>query len=471
MVVEELGSAGELREENEDIAELYSGFSAATCSRSWRLSFFARRIKRCGDISKATGDEFLGYAIIKADDVPSLGKSFRVYESVIRASRHQHNCIHGAPACTCRIAGCEFEIEGYPYAQQNGITNSCAHVSLRTATARFNPLSFRRMNEIARVRGRERRLDSKQLEAIVEESGARWYTLDLVQKPPDELFHKYIYGSIESGYPAIVLISPARSGELHALPIFGHTFSEDTWVPRAESSYFRVGAQTSYISSEAWLSMYIGHDDNWGSNFCIPRGYLRARRQCQKLGGNPLCPLEEERFSNVMATFPVGTEMSSVRAEVIGADYLFTILPQMPQYAGRWGQRLQEYAGDNLLVLRPVLIGLRQYAAHLAKVRSWSWECVGERIVRDLEHAPDHKLWMVELSVPELFSANRRKVGEVLLWAEKPAGSKRDFRSFAFARLPGCLAFYDGGGANMPRYNFFPTGVVGHVELFGCEDP
>jgi hypothetical protein len=77
---------------------------------------------------------------------------------------------------------------------------------------------------------------------------------------------------------------------------------------------------------------------------------------------------------------------------------------------------------------------------------------------------------MIELSVPELFSANLRKVGEVLVRAEVLPKVDRDLGSFALARLPGYFALLDGGNPTHPRYKFIPSGAEGHVELIGCED-
>ena len=97
-------------------------------------------------------------------------------------------------------------------------------------------------------------------------------------------FQKLLYGSIESGFPGIIFFRTVE-GDCHAIPIFGHTFNEDTWVPNAELSYFKVGSDTMYIPSESWVSMFIAHDDNFGSNFCIPHRFLSAKRICEKEAG------------------------------------------------------------------------------------------------------------------------------------------------------------------------------------------
>jgi hypothetical protein len=78
-------------------------------------------------------------------------------------------------------------------------------------------------------------------------------------------------------------------------------------------------------------------------------------------------------------------------------------------------------------------------------------------------------LWMVELSVPDLFAANRRKVAEVLILTRTEPGSSRDLRSFLLARVPGCFVTYAGGDAERATFKFPPSGVSGHVPLYGCE--
>jgi hypothetical protein len=54
-----------------------------------------------------------------------------------------------------------------------------------------------------------------------------------------------LYGSVESGYPALVVFDAGNGNQKHVIPIIGHTFNEDTWVPRADLAYFSVGATLS----------------------------------------------------------------------------------------------------------------------------------------------------------------------------------------------------------------------------------
>jgi hypothetical protein len=168
---------------------------------------------------------------------------------------------------------------------------------------------------------------------------------------------------------------------------------------------------------------------------------------------------------------PKEVKLNPVRAEVIGADYLFTILPQLPPDKNLWARRLLFYAKSHLLVLRPYLLNASEYTVHLARVRDWRGKRLQTELISALKvNLTKERLWMIELSVPELFSTNLRKVGEVLVRAEVLPAVKRDLGSFVLARLPGYFALLAGGTPKNPQYQFIPSGAEGHVELIGCED-
>ncbi len=478
MVIEEIGKADDLDEENDDIRKSYPDFNQ---SESFRLSFFTKVFSTKRGLITADNNEFIGYAIVKTDKISSSLEKSRIYESVIPSSRHPNNFIRGKQKWACCVSNNIFEIDGYLYAQQNNITNVCAHVALRTAAARYRKLdmSYREMNNLVGIDHVKKKanagLDTKEMVQILEAAGARCFVGDYTNANyAPAPFQKYLYGSIESGFPAIVFFGTTLGVDsFHAIPVFGHTFNEDTWVPNADFSYFKVGAGTRYIPSESWLSMFIAHDDNWGSNFCIPRMYLNTKRICDQLEPNPqLCPIGTERVAYVIATVPKTIKMNPINAEVIGADYLFSILPQMPAVDNPWDKRLEYYANKDMLVLRTIIITGSDYARHLFEVTDWH----GRKIRRDMiqilkKYLQDEFYWLIELSVPELFPANRRKIAEVLIRAKKEVGPQydRDISSFVIARLPGQFVLYESGGSSNPKYKFIPSGVSSHVALYGCE--
>lgn len=478
-VIEEIAESEDLQQENEDIKKRYPTFSS---TKTFRITFHTRQFSTIDEFSNANQEDFIGYVIIKEDNIPGIGPKVRVYESVLKPSRGVNNFIRGQPEWRCLVAGKIFKISGYLYAQQNNITNVCAHVALRTAASRFHKsgdMTYREMNQligidhvnrkVGRVDNGSLGLDTVEMTAILEAAGARTIVVDytVASRSLDIApFQKVLYGSIESGFPSIVVFQTADEPNVcHAIPVFGHTFNEDTWVYRAELLYFKVGAQTSYIPSESWVSMYIAHDDNWGSNFCVPRIYLHTRSYCDKVQEQE-CQMDKGCVLYVIGTYPKEILMNALQAEVIGADYLFTILPQLPDLSEVWRKRLCEYAVNNQLILRPILLKAQDYSKHMANISDWHKRKLGF----DFSARGDHWVWMVELSVPELFSANRRKVGDVILDAESKPKLERDFKSFIFARLPGYFALYRKGEPTNPVYDFIPCDLKSHVELYGCEE-
>ena len=485
LVSEGLPEAGDLREENEDLRKRCGGLRS---SMAVRLGLFSKRFRTWRGLHTARNEDFLGYVIVKIDDIPSVGKRSRVYESVLRPSRHDNNFVRGTQTWPCQVGGNRFEVDGYVYAQQNGLTNICAHVALRSAAARFHPagdMSYREMNKLLGVDhttarwGIERKgMSFPDMLRVLRASGAECFSgeyPDSANNFPDSPFQKFIYGSVESGYPAIAMFGTVhRAG--HAIPFFGHTFNEDTWVPSAERAYFTVGPQTRYIPSESWVSMYLAHDDNFGSNFCVPRGYLHELRQCAATSQG-FCDQDLQKCDIVVAavgTLPGGVAVDPIEAEVIGADYLSMILKQERQeqrpYAGVWAARLDGYEANHMLVYRPILVDKWAYLSHLKTIRDWDYRGVTLADQRDLAaRTPDDMLWLVELSIPELFSANRRKLAEVVLHAGIDPGTTRSMSNFVHARLPGSFVLYKGGGPPNPEFRFRKTRVQGHVELFGTE--
>jgi hypothetical protein len=481
MVSELLDNSEDLSEEDEDIAIRYPQF---TGSKTWRLSFFSKPISDPRDLVDTDNDDFLGYAIVRQVNLPGIREVPWIFESVIRPIRHENNFIHGTKIWNCSVAGYVYSIDGPLYAQQNDMTNCCAHVALRTAAVCYHSagdMTYREMNSIVGVDHRTKKiggadgrgLSSNEMVTILEHIGAKCFVGAYVGinsgfTPPP--FQKYIYGSIESGNPAIVFFGTMEKDSFHVIPIHGHTFNEDTWVPSAESEYFKVGDNTQYIPSDSWVSMFIGHDDNFGSNYCIPRHYLRTPSRKMMQDTAKTNELLKGKVAYVIGTIPAGIKTDPIKAEVIGADYLFSIRRQLPDDGNLWVRRLAFFADESLMVLRPVLIDFADYMTHLKSAEGWLGDKVKPEWFEALKFFEDlGDIWMIELSVPELFSANRRKVGEVLVRADIAPGTGRNMKSFILARLPGYFVLYEKGGATNPQYSFIPSGVPDHIKLFNQE--
>src|SRR5205814_2756945 len=123
-------------------------------------------------------------------------------------------------------------------------------------------------------------------------------------------------------------------------------------------------------------------------------------------------------------------------------DYLADLLnePRIHRLAkkSRWMSRLLSEAVKQRVVVRPVRMSAALYVQHLMDARDWKYRrefrvnCEGIR--RYLELREIDRLWIIELSAPELFPINQRKVGEIVLDASSSATPYR-YQPFIFARL------------------------------------
>jgi hypothetical protein len=481
IVVEEIEKAGDIQEENEDLKIFHDkNFHK---SATYRLSFFSEFISTKRGLTSVRDSAFLGYAVVKQDYVPGNGRHTRVYESVICKSNHPNNFVRGCPDWKTLVGNRLFGVAGYLYAQQNNATNVCAHVALRTAAGRFHPdgdLSYRQMNRLIGVDHVKRKvggpkgtgLRSNEMETILEAAGSSCFVANYTLTNPDILpvpFQKCIYGSIESGYPALVAFRITAPAEMHhVIPLFGHTFNEDTWVPDADFSYFRIG-KTRYVPSESWLSMFVGHDDNWGSNICIPRHYLQGVGKSNRRGS---ARNAFRRVDLVLGTFPKGVRIDAITAEAIARDYLSPLLELYAQKNTDWGRRLLHSLKTSRIVLRPVLLSLREYLQHLELLTDWSGNRVGNSIHRQVSQqaTPETLVWMIEVSLPNLFPANRRKVGEVLLFSQKEITPERNFHSFILGRVFGDFVLRKDPKNLNSTFQLHTSSLASHVELYGCEE-
>lgn len=505
MVFEKLDvtKALDLSEENEDIRLRVPSFKS---SKAFRLSFFNKSFNTLNALDSVKPSDIIGYAIVKKDELPDKVdehpvNGIRIYESVIRGSERPNNFIRGAQKWKFSVNGFPLEVNGYLYAQQNALTNCCAHVALRTVAAGFHragDMTYREMNQLSGINKGEieglpdglpaidhinRKISVHgglcpiEMAHILDAIGAKCFRMEYmdVQNPLTPPFENYLYGSLESGYPAIVGFESGPE-QHHAIPVFGHTFNEDTWVPSAERTYFRIGEKTVYIPSHSWLSTFIGHDDNHGSNFCIPRHFLRTRPACDKVEKPEVVPCKRESrcVAYVIGTFPGTVKVDSAEAEAMGVDYLEPLLKQLLEQGQEWLKRLRAYFKGAFSVFRPVLIDSQQYIKHLGLVTDWEGNKIAKADIRAIDNIfQEYKLnhlWMIELSVPNLFEGNRRKIAEVLITAEIEADPDHRFDNYIMARLPGWFAFLKNVDGSGPRFMFRSSIVKSHVELYLCEE-
>lgn len=404
MVMEELPLAAEIAHE---VADLQSRCTNYEDLGAVRLSFFQE-------------SEFAGYAIVRAERVDG-GYRSHVFESVVPKYSHKHNFVPGQATFSVRCGDETHAIDGVMYCQQNNLNKACAQVALRSLLASVFPekaICYSELNQIACVSELGRGLGSEQIRAIVRHYKIPFVDLDYENsKPGITPYHRFIYAGMESGLGGLVGFE--CTNDRHIIPFFGHTFNQDTWSPYASKAYFSVGSNTQYIPSDEWLSSFIGHDDNFGSNYCIPKKFISS-----------------DKVKYVLNLLPAKVVGSPLVAEARAVDFLYRNIAEInPQ--SEWGKRwLRHVENRQDTVARPVLIHRDKYEAHLRSVRDWKGNQENSPMLDVIQQLPEC-LWMVELSLPDLFSANYSKIGELLFTLVPSTDDTGDQIDLAILRIPG----------------------------------
>lgn len=468
VVVEDIPADGLIRDENDELLTLAPDYTMPGLKR---LSFWTVPILDPSALSAADPSSLCGYAIVKHDRAPSRNRDrWHVFEAVFRKYPHEHNCVPSQKEHGVRIGDTEFTIPGVLYAQQNGLNKVCAHVALRTLLSRrlqAGDVAYSELNRLARKAVDEgydpaNGLGAPQIRAILRHYKVPFRDMDYVEEEKKDKnirrthpFRKFVYAGVESGCGALLgfrMTGPAASSEKHIIPFFGHTFNKDTWVPEADIAYFDVGGGVGYIPSESWTSSFLGHDDNFGPNLCVPRLYVRP-----------------EQAEYVVELLQDGAVYSGVHAEAITLLFLYSLWPQLAKSDNPWMKRLAAAAHPDVrrVVLRALCVSRDAYLLHLRGARDWTEKQENPNLLAILEKFLPKIVWVVEISLPHLFPANERKVGEIVLNPFVPFDPQApiNYALFLLARLPGRLFVIESSSAGTPKFMDVASGFESHLPM------
>lgn len=468
LVVEKIPPCGIIEEENEDIHSLFNSYVPEWL---FRLSFW-----NIENIENFENENLVGYAILKNDKIGSPSDGWKVFEAVFQKYPHHHNCVPQPQTYTLSVGTKNFDIKGILYCQQNTFNKACAQVAIRSLLSRLLPetdASYRKINQIAysvdpaHIPGNG--LDVQQIRKIFDEYGIKYTDVDYSIDPgasADEQdkkkllqvelpYQKYAYSGLESGGGALVGFRCTNSSgkeAKHIIPFYGHTFNKDTWAPDANFAYFRIGTKAGYVPSEIWVSSFIGHDDNFGPNYCIPRLYI-----------------QNEKVDYVLELFRPGISYSGVEAEALALNILYSLNVNLVKSKNKWILRLIEWCSQQRLVFRAIALSRDEYVTHLRSLCDWDGNNEREEICVFLEDEIPDFVWAVEISTPHLFPANKRKLGEIVFDGGgntiNPDGTFND-DLFVFARLPGVYMLgSDIDEQGKPEFKQVASNLESHTEL------
>lgn len=475
IIVEKIRPLGLLQDENSSLLSM--GFWS--CADIYRVSFFTAKIRGKIGVVTCRSRHLQGYAIIKCDGKDKKDCRWYVYESVFKKYDHRHNCVSSPAQYEVRVGWRKFKISGVLYCQQNGLNKSCAHVALRSILSRLGKdVSYSEMNAIASTLCDEGKykpcdgLDSSQIAKIFESHNVNVRALDYEElrkvsgndnARKDFPYQKILYQGVESGEGVLLgfkLDNPKYDDARHMIPFYGHTFNKDTWITEAEAEYFKISENIGYIPSDKWTSSFIGHDDNFGSNFCVPRLYL-----------------DSAKVDYVAEILPENVKYTGVEAEAAAFPLLKWFIPYLEK-DNLWHKRLRVAFESSFpsVVLRALCVKPQKYFKHLQDSTDWEGNRDSLRIINKVRsfNWPE-KFWVVEISLPNLFSANERKLGEIVLDATVSLDSSGKIAAtsvFLFSRLPSVyiIAGETKSVNNLPLWDRVESAITTHLPLLSLSE-
>lgn len=473
LTLETIPAKGIIEEENNEIVKLFPGYSMQHLQR---LAFWNVAFNNINELKQLNNTNIVGYSLIKLDFTIDKGATWHVFESVLRKYKHEHNCVPNERPYNVCVAGKSFNLHGVMYCQQNQLNKACAHVALRAildGLQGVGNISYTKINKLAgNPPAPGLGLGPLQIQNVLLGLNIQFRDIDYSEgEESGEInpmrkthpYRKFVYSGVESGVGSLLGFRlqqpgvPRQHQDKHIIPFFGHTFNKDTWVPDAALNYFAIGSNLGYIPSDNWTSSFIGHDDNFGSDFCVPKLYIKR-----------------EQVDYVVELLKPNIMYSGVQAEAMSLIFLYSLFSKMLDSTNCWMKRLSLCAHPDTkkVVLRAVNLRDNEYIAHLSSMKDWDGNKESHRIIDVLKTSHGSllpsQLWMIEVSVPHLFSANEHKLGEIILDAGRlPAETQTavDYSLFVMARLPENYYFLKEESRDKPEFYEVPSQITTHVHL------
>ncbi|GLR94007.1 hypothetical protein ACVMFA_007310 [Bradyrhizobium liaoningense] len=404
----------------------------------------------------------IGQVVVLTYPAPNGPKSY-VFDAIMRVPArwedgHEvslvNRCVPKAQTFQRTAGGCRYQVAGAYYCQENGVSRGNVQAALRIAIRSIegsSSVADDKLSKAARPKGI--------VDVIVKTLKNRGYGYNLyeIDKNVDDVWTA-ICSFIESGNPPLLVVS-GRGNQDRIIPILGYTINTDEWHPGGSMPQSKD--QAGFFSSSQWIDHVIVHDTELGPYFCMSRAWL-----AQELGR-----ASKSRMKPRLVIAPIWTKqvnVSPVYAEQLAGQYLGFWVRRITQAnagTGRWWDYLSQNGSH--VVLRTTFISSQDYQSHLQKLDDKiqlpapapTWITPGEGKPNSFDSfmrsLPDN-FWICEISLPQLYGGNRKKLGEVLI----DPRNKNLAEAILAIRLPSRAVWRSDQG-----YLLAPTGMDAHGEL------
>lgn len=434
VVVETALGRTHVRDEITALDDAHGGGGAA---EALAISFFSGELEP-SDIDLLDERSFLGQAILVNYRKPGSSEFSHSYlfEAVLppptlpgagdNSKLLLNNYISSDKDFECVVRGRTFSVRAIYYCQQNRTTHVCAHASLKMAlSSKINTtVTSQYINQLLAITPPCDGLSLGNVVKVIEAQGLSAEVVDCTNVER-ESYISILASIIESGDQALLVFTTGHlSGGVpqeHVVLVYGHTRNSDEWHPQAIPAYAGPGS-AKYLPASNWIDHFLIHDDNFGPYYAL---------SSQALEFDP----------DVKAHWIVAIRQSSpmIRpdgAETIAATILTNLLPSLaPLASGRWFDYVTKT--NWAFVLRTLLVTKAEYIDHLTAARGHDASAASPADLLRLAVLPN-QFWMVEFSLPALFTGNRTKLGEVIVAAQSTLPVKMEEVVLAL-RLPKLL--------------------------------
>lgn len=461
VVIEPAAQRERVAQEISELDRIHGGGGAA---EAIAISFFACDIAPDDDLTGIDQKDFLGQAII-VNYRPPASTEFAVsyvFEAILpppSLSREEggafllNNYLASHRDFECTVRAGVFKVQGIYYCQQNSLTHVCAHACLRMVMRQSSgtDLTSKSINTQLGITPPCQGLELGQIVSVIEAQG---FEAEVTDVSKDDTYISLLASIIESGDQALLVVTTGHKAENsatqsdltgreeangqgddkveeHVVLVFGHTRHSDEWHPQAIPVYAGPGS-AEYLQASAWIDHFLIHDDNLGPYYTL---------SSQALEKDP-----DVTAHWVIAIRAQTPKLTAPGAEAIAAVMLTNMLPVLTtSSSGRWFDYMTQNTWK--YVLRTVLVTREDYIAHLASARAHDESAASAEELAVLSSLPD-RVWMVEYSLPSLFTGNRAKLGEVLLMAD-PVDPSEYEDVFVGLRLPTLFVVRDAQSQEM----------------------
>jgi hypothetical protein len=447
--------------------KLYKQYS----SDATRLHFFTSNLTMA-DIGNLAKFDYIGFCVLRPSNLPKVSLAIiKPIEDCNYPKRSFIVCQEDFPVVInsfSKIPQMLTVRQGFPFIQQDGQAGCCAHAALMMA-GRFlvqkrnkgktekekepYPLLENIVESISLVPGEGRKTPTPGLLPVeISQAVAGMDCAPLVYEfrkastmpvPSDRIIYHYL----ESGIP-VQLIIPTEEGR-HALTVIGHTFNPDVWWALAQEYYSRRPSGGNYHSSTTWIENFIVHDDNFGPYLTVPKDFILA---AENLYGVV-----------IVVPLPMDVNMNGERAEMLANMFLVTEVDPQKLEQAKMQSRITAKTWDWFELF------WRHYLRNDVVLRTWLLSSEDFKNNYVPSHLKSHyanmqlpaKVWLSELSIPELFCHARFRLGEIIF--DSTAAPSPRQRPFLAIHVPGLLISRDVNTENLRYINIRDDFPYQHV--------